>query len=154
MVILAAMVAVAIPYATRSKKGLVLDQLCSDLAEMAKFAVDRAAQRGDTLRLVVDMAASRCSLEKASASAEGIEFIPLQEGGLETHPFDREIRLVHIQGFEALDQNRHGLTFDPAQPWPQATLSLGYAGQQRTLQIEGRRVYLDPCEAQGEGLAR
>ncbi len=149
MVLLTVMTAVAVPYATRSKKGLQLNQMCADLAELAKYAVDRAAQKGQTVRLVIDFNDHTFVLEAAKAEGQELKFKPLQEAWVQNRPFPSDARLVSIQGFDALDTNQYGLTFDPRQPWPLADVSLEFAGDSKIVRIEGRRIYVTLQETGG-----
>lgn len=141
LVIISAMIAVVLPYATRSNRGLRLEQECLSMAEAVKYAMNLAVDAGRPTRLVLDTKNQSYSIEIGSAmnrlDFQAVEDIYGTERYLGTD--------VHIQDVEGFGVGGGGYTlcFDPAWGWPRASVSLAAGNEMTTIRIDGRRVEIE-----------
>ena len=141
LAIIAAMVTVAVPYATRSNKALKIEHQCMSLAESFGYAVDLAIETKRPTRLFIDPATNEYSLEIASESGvEQYESVLISGGTRRC--LSRDIRIMDMTGFSA-DAGSHYLLFEPSRPWPRASISLSSGDVNKTIIIAGKRVEIE-----------
>jgi len=141
LAIIAAMVTVAVPYATRSNKTFKIENQCMSLAESVEYIADLAIETKRPTRLLIDPATNEYSLEIASEpGVEDYESV-LISGGTR-HYLSRDIRIMDLTGF-GIDAGSYYLLFDPSRPWPRASISLSSADVNKTIVIAGKRVEVE-----------
>jgi prepilin-type N-terminal cleavage/methylation domain-containing protein len=144
LTIIAAMVTVAVPYATRSNKTLEIESQCMSLAQSVEYITDLAIETKRPTRLLIDPATNEYSLEIASEpGAEDYESV-FVSGGTERY-LSRDIRIMDLTGF-SVDAGNHCLLFDPAKPWPRASISLSSADVNKMIVIAGKRVEVEDSD--------
>lgn len=141
MVIIAAMVTVVMPYATRSNEAMRIEHDCLSLAEAFRYVADLAADTGRAARLVIDSQDNSFMLEMTDRTDEQ-NFLPVEYLGSALHRFDSRIRIADITGFR-VDGTNFILIFEPSMPWPQASISLSAAGQIKTITVRGRQIEIE-----------
>lgn len=141
MVIIAAMVTVVLPYATRSNEAMRIEHDCLSLAEAFRYAADLAIDTGRAARVVIDSQNNSYILETVDRTHER-DFVPVEYFGSTVHRFDLKIRIVDMTGFR-VDGKKFILVFEPSQPWPQASISLSAAEQIKTITIRGKQVEIE-----------
>lgn len=143
MVIIATMLTVAMPYATRSGKYLKLKQAALNIATAAYYARDLAASTGTPTRMTVDPKENSYSLGRAIGP--NMDYEPI-EGFLGLPRYlDKVIRITDITDFD-IDAGKDCLIFDPARPWPTASLSLATEDTVKTITITGLRIEVTEAE--------
>ncbi len=142
LVIIAAMVTVTVPYATRSSEGLKLEQACLDIAEAIKYAMSWTTDTGVCTRLTIDVATGLYLIETATAG-DGREFEPLEDSRAGIRGVGRRIRIGDLDGFVMSEQNRYCLLLDPGRPWPDASCSLAVKDAVKVVRIAGKAVYIE-----------
>ncbi len=141
MVIIAAMVTVIMPYATRSNEAMRIEHDCLSLAEVFRYAADLAADTGRPARVVINSGNNSYMLETADRT-DGQNFVPVEYLGGTVHSFDPKIRIVDMAGFR-IDGDSYQLVFEPSMPWPQASISISAADRIKTITIRGKRVEIE-----------
>ncbi len=138
MAIIAAMVTVAVPYVTRSNEALKVRQECLSLAEAVRYIADLAVDTKRSTRILVEPGSNSYSLAIAKGSgAQGFE--PALVSGDVRRYLSRNVRIMDITGF-SVDGDGHYLLFEPARPWPNASISLSAGDVIKTIVIAGKRV--------------
>lgn len=138
MTIIAVMVTVAVPYATRTNKDLKLKQQCLSLAQAVKYVAELAAHTHRPARIVVDEKNNRFLLEAATGADENTyRLIEDLEGGI--RHLGPDVRITDMTGFKA-DKNGLCLVFEPSRPWPAASITLMSEDTVKTITITGRKV--------------
>jgi prepilin-type N-terminal cleavage/methylation domain-containing protein len=141
LAIIAAMVTVTMPYATRSNRALKIESQCMSLAESVGYVADLATVTKRPTRLLIDPATNEYSLEIASGSGvEDFESVPIS-GGTRRY-LSRDIRITDMTGF-SLDGDSHYLLFEPSRSWPRASISLSSGDVNKTIVITGKRVEVE-----------
>lgn len=142
LVILAVMVTVTVPYATRSRTSRQLDEACRDIAETVKYALNIAADIRQPARFVLDIAAGSYQIE-VSPRPDGEHFDPLEDNRVGLRRLGAGVSVVQHEGFRMVDRGRYGLVFDPAGIWPHASLSLMAQDETHTVRVRGRLVDIE-----------
>ncbi len=142
LVILAAVVSVAIPYASRSNEHLLLEGECRNMAETIAYATDLAARSRREVRFVVDLAAKAYSLEIAEDRGVA-EYAVVEDGRRMMFRLSEKMQVYDVEGFDPSGNARYVLVFSPYKPWPSATLSLAAVNEVRRIEIAGRRVSVE-----------
>ena len=141
LAIIAAMVAVAAPYATRSNKTLKVESQCMSLAESIEYIAVLAMETKRATRLLIDPATNEYSLE--IANGPGVEdFESVLISGRTRRYLSRDIRIVDMSGF-SIDAGSHCLLFELSKPWPRASISLSDGDVNKTIIITGKRVEVE-----------
>ena len=141
LMVIAVMVTVAVPYASRSNKGLKAEQVCLSLAETAKYAMDLAVDKKKPTRVVVDPR-NRSFLLEVAVGPGGRDYEPVNRPGFETRYFGQDIYITDAVGFD-IDGGKYCLVFDPARPWPDASISMSSSNALKTIRIHGRQVEIE-----------
>lgn len=138
LVILGALVAVTLPYATRSQDGLRLEQEVRNLAEAIRYATQLAESTNRPVRVLVDTALNCYSLQTATLNAE--DYVPIADPIGVLRRLDSRVRVVSVQGFESDEHNLRYLALDPRKPWPEASLDLAAGDLTKRVQVAGKLV--------------
>lgn len=142
LVIISAMVAVAVPHATRSNNGLKLEQACGDMVEAVKYAMNYTMDTKTRSRLVIDCTAGSYVIEAATGVHEQ-DFEPLEDSRAMSRPLAPGVHIVDFEGLTASQKNRYCLVFDPGLAWPHAYISLATKDTLKTIRIAGRGVGIE-----------
>lgn len=138
LAIIAAMVTVAVPYATRSNKALKIESQCMSLAKSVEYIADLAMETKRPTRFLIDPVTNEYSLEISSGpGVESYESVVIS-GGARRY-LSRDIRITDMTGF-GVDSGSHYLLFEPARSWPNASISLSSEDVNKTIVIAGKRV--------------
>ncbi len=138
LAIIAAMVTVAVPYATRSNEAMKVRQECLSLAESVRYIADLAVDTKRSTRILVEPGSNSYSLE--IANGPGVQdYEPALVSGDVRRYLSRNIRIMDITGF-SVGGDGHYLLFEPARPWPNASISLSAGDVIKTIVIAGKRV--------------
>lgn len=136
--IIAVMVTVAVPYATRSNKGLKLEQQCLSLAQAVKYVAESAEHTRRPARIVVDEKNNCFQLEAATREDEsGFRLIEDFGGGIRY--LDQEVEITDVNGFRS-GGNGLCLLFEPSKPWPSGSITLASENTAKTIKIRGKKV--------------
>lgn len=141
LVIIAAMVTVVLPYATRSNEALKITQESLSLAEALRYAIDLASDTKRPTRITIDCE-NNCYFLEIASGISNRDFKPIEDIGSAVHCFCSEARIIDITGF-SVEGSDHCLTFEPARPWPNASVSFSTGEQIKTVTIRGRRVEIE-----------
>jgi prepilin-type N-terminal cleavage/methylation domain-containing protein len=144
LIILSTMVAVTLPYASRSHDALRLEQEARNLAEAIRYATQLAEGANRSVRILWDTAQDCYSLQMATPDAA--DYLPIDDPIGALRHLDSKVRLVNLQGFESAGQNLQYLTLDPQKPWPEASLDLAAGTLVRRVQVTGRLVEVKDAE--------
>jgi prepilin-type N-terminal cleavage/methylation domain-containing protein len=142
LVILAVMVAVTVPYASRSNEHLLLEGESRSMAETIAYAVDLAERTRRHVKLVVNPAERTYRLELAGDRAAS-EYAVVEEGRRAVCYMSEKILVLDLQGFELSDKTCYSLVFSPCEPWPSATVSLAVGDTIRRIVVAGRQVSVE-----------
>jgi hypothetical protein len=141
LVIIAAMMTVVIPYATRSNEALKTAHECLSLADTIRYIADLAADTKRPTRILIDSRGNRYVLEMAN-SRNNRDYEPIEALGDAVRYFGQDIRIIETTGF-SMEGNDRSLVFDPARPWPSASISLSSVDGITTITIRGGRVEIE-----------
>lgn len=141
LVIIAAMATVVVPYATRSNEGLKMKQECLNIAETVKYAIDFAMDTKRPTRIVINPKNNSYLLE-ITTGINNQDYKPVEDFQGAVHYFGRYIHIIDMTGF-SIDGNGHYLIFDPAKPWPNASICLSTSDVIKTIKIRGKEVEID-----------
>jgi type II secretory pathway pseudopilin PulG len=144
LVILAAMVTVTIPYATRSHDGLKLDQESRNVAEAIRYATHLAGSTNQPVRFVLDTQNSCYLLERATAAKE--DYVPIEDSNGAIRHLDPKIRIADITGFDPAGKDRYCLSFNSERPWPQAALGLSLGDLFKTVRVAGKLIEIEDAQ--------
>jgi len=138
LMIIAAMVTIAVPYATRSNESLKIKQECLNIAEAVRYAIDLARNTNRPTRIVINPKNNSYLLEIAAPTSNQ-DFIPTEDFQGIVHYFGQTIQVMDTDGFDVEANNRY-LIFDPTKPWPNASISLSSNDAIKTIKIRGKQV--------------
>ncbi len=139
LMIMATMVAIIAPYATRSNESLNIKQEALSIESALKYIMDLAIDTKLPTRIVLSRKKNSFSLEKA-ADINNKTFLPIEKpGNIGNHYFSQNIRISNIEGFEMEGDNCY-LIFDPAKSWPRGSISLSINDLMLTIEIKGKSI--------------
>ena len=141
LAIISAMMTVILPYATRSNEGLRMEQECLNIAQAVEYAMSLCADTKRPTRLVVNIEERSYSVEIASEFSSR-HFLPTEDAFGTVRYLGRDIHVMDLDGFDIEDKG-YFLLFDPADVWPEATISLAAGNTVRTIKINGKRVEIE-----------
>lgn len=141
LVIIAAMMTVVVPYATRSNDNLKITHDCLSLTEALRFAADLAIETKRPTRVVIDTGRNLYLLETADSFNNQV-FVPIEYLGTTVNHFSSKTRIVDIEGF-SMDADRYYLLFEPSQPWPDASISVSNDDVTKTIIIDKKNVRIE-----------
>jgi prepilin-type N-terminal cleavage/methylation domain-containing protein len=141
LVIIAAMVTVVLPYASRSNEALKLTQESLSLAEAIRYIIETASDTQKPTRITIDCKNNCYFLETANGISNR-DFKQIEDFVGSVHYFGQEIRIVDITGF-SIEGSNYCLTFEPARPWPNASVSLSSGEQIKKVTIKGKNVEIE-----------
>jgi prepilin-type N-terminal cleavage/methylation domain-containing protein len=141
LVIIAAMVTVAVPYASRSNKSLKMKQESLSMAEAIKYAADLAMDTKKPTRIVINLKTNTYLLEIA-AGINNQSFKPIEGFGGNIRYLGQSVHIIDMTGF-SIEGKEHGLVFEPTRPWPNATISLSSDDAIKTIKIRGKQVEIE-----------
>jgi len=140
LVIIAAMVTVVVPYASRSNEALRATQDCLNLADSIRYITDLAVDMKRSTRIFLDPQNNSYLLEVASGT-DNRDYESLEAFGNAIHYLSKGVRITDITGF-SYEGNNYCLVFEPTRPWPNASISLSTKDEIKTIIIRGRRVQI------------
>ncbi len=141
LVIIAAMMTVVVPYATRSNENLEITHDCLSLVEALRFAADLAIESKKPTRIVVDTNRNVYLLEIVG-NFDSQVFVPVEYLGSIFNRLGSKTRIVNIEGF-SMEENNYYLLFEPARPWPDANITVSNADITKTIIISGKNVRIE-----------
>lgn len=141
LMIIAVMATVVVPYATRSNEDLKIKQECLNVAETVKYAIYLAMDTRRPTRIVIYPKNNSILLEIATG-INNQDFKPVEDFQGAVHFFGRSVHIMDMTGF-SVDGNSHYLIFEPARPWPHASICLSTSDAIRTIKIRGKQVEID-----------
>jgi prepilin-type N-terminal cleavage/methylation domain-containing protein len=141
LAIIAALVTVTVPYATKSNKSLKIKQDCMSMAETIRYAVDLAIDTKKTIRVVINLKTNSYLLEAVTGTKDQ-SFEPIEGLGDVIHYLSQNMHIIDMKGF-IMEGQECSLVFEPARPWPNATISLSSDDSIKTIKITGRRVEIE-----------
>ena len=141
LVIIASMVTIVVPYATRSNEALRTKQECLSLADVIRYMADLAEDTKRSTRILLDPRSNSYLLEIASG-ADNRDYEPMEAFGNAIYYFSQDIRITDVAGF-SFEGNNYCLVFEPARPWPEASISLSTGDEIKTIVIRGRSVQIE-----------
>lgn len=145
LMIMATMVAIIAPYATRSNESLNIKQETLSLELAVKYITDLAMDTRRSTRIILNQKTNSFALEIA-ADTSNQNFLPIEKiGNIGNHFFNQNIRISDIEGFEMQGDNYY-LLFDPSKPWPSGSVSLSITDLISTIDIEGKRIEIKYTE--------
>jgi hypothetical protein len=141
LVIIATMVTVVIPYATRSNEALRTTQECLGLADAIKYIADIAIDTKLSTRILLNPESNSYMLEIASGTGNR-DYEPLDTFGNTIRYLNKGIRITDVTGF-SYEGSNYCLVFEPTRPWPNASISLSTKDEIKTIIIRGKRVEIE-----------
>jgi len=141
LVIIAAMVTVVVPYATRSNEALRTAQECLSLADTIRYIADLAVDTKRSTRILLNPENNSYLLEIAAGTGDQ-DYEPIEAFGNAIRYFSQSIRITEVTGF-SFEGSNHCLIFEPAKPWPDASISLSTREETKTIIIRGKRVQIE-----------
>ena len=141
LVIIATMVTVVVPYATRSNEALRSVQECLSLADAIRYITDLAVDMKRPTRILINPQSNSYLLEVASGT-DNQDYEPTEAFGKTIYYFSKDIRITDVAGF-SFEGSYYCLVFEPARPWPDASISLSTRDEIKTIIIRGRRVQIE-----------
>jgi len=141
VMIIAAMVTIAIPYATRSNEGLKMERECLNIAEAIKYAINLAVDTKRPTRIAINTKDNSFVLEAATAiNTQDYEPVEGFEGA--RRYFSKSISVVDVTGFN-IEGDDWYLLFDPTRLWPDASISLSTNYAIKKIKIRGKQVEIE-----------
>jgi len=138
LVIMAALVCIAAPYATQTNNSQKLKQESLNIAITFDFLIDEAINTGRAAKFTLNSNKKTYWLEIA-AKENFQQFVPL-EGYLGLpHRLGSDLFIIETTGFDS-DMKNEFLVFDPARPWPSASITLANKYEAAAIRIEGAHV--------------
>lgn len=144
MCIIATMVALAVPHASRSNDGLATTQLALNVKEAINYAISTATDNARATRIAFFFEDYYYRLEIAE-DAEEINYIPMPGHLGITNYYSESILDISSDQFQ-YDLDMAYLEFDPAKNWPDATLTIKSRDCQKQITINGKLVNLIDLE--------
>ena len=141
LVIIAVMVTVVVPHATRSNEALRTTQECLSLADAIRYIADMAIDTKLSTRILLNPESNSYLLEIASGM-DNRDFEPLEAFGNAVRYLSQGIRITDVTGFN-FEGNKYCLVFEPTRPWPVASISLSTKDEIKTIIIRGKRVQIE-----------
>jgi prepilin-type N-terminal cleavage/methylation domain-containing protein len=141
LVIIAAMVTVVLPYATRSNEAMNITQESLSLVEAIRYVIDLASDTQRPTRLTID-SKNNCYFMETASGASNRDFKPIEEIGNAAHYFGSEIHILDMTGFST-DGSDYHLIFEPARPWPNASVSFSSGELIKKVTIRGKCVEIE-----------
>ena len=141
LVIIATMVTLVVPYATRSNEALRTAQECFSLADAIRYIADITMDTKRSTRILLSPESNSYLLEIASGT-DSRDYEPLEAFGNAVRYFSQGIRITDVTGFN-FEGSNYCLVFEPTKPWPKASISLSTRDEIKTITIRGRRVQIE-----------
>ena len=138
LAIMAALVCVAAPYATRSNKSQKLKQESLNIATVLNFLIDEAVNTNRATRFTLNSKKTMYILEIATVDNYQ-HFIPMEGYLGQPHWLGPDINITDVTGFDS-DMENDFLIFDPSRPWPTAGLTLVAENETITIRINGPQI--------------
>jgi prepilin-type N-terminal cleavage/methylation domain-containing protein len=138
LAILAAMVTVIAPYASRSNEHLKLDNQVQEVSETLKYAINLAETENQKVRFYLDTNQKSFSLQTAD---EDGDFYPISGPVGSPRFLSPGCHLMDIEGFE-MDSQSCCLEFNPAINWPAAQFSIWGEDFKKTIMIQSKTVII------------
>lgn len=141
--IITVLVAVTVPYATRSNEHARLCREAANIDSALQYCVDLALSGEKPVRFVLNAQRRTYGLE--SLSLDGVTFEPLQGYLGRARQLNRTFTISDPEGFNC-DAESQYLVFDAAQPWPTASFMISNMEEAYIIRIEGLRVWADAAD--------
>lgn len=139
MAIIAAMIAVVAPYASRSNENLEFENQAKEIADTLQYALSISEKNKTLVRFILNTQEKTFSLEMADK--DGL-FHPLPTSLGQQRYLNSKCVLVDIEGF-----TREGycyyLNFDATQNWPVAYFTIAGEEFKKTINIQSQHVSLN-----------
>lgn len=139
LAIIAAMIAVVLPYVSQRNDAMRVDGFSHDLADAIRYAIDLAEAEGSTVKLVIDTANNGYCLQQADNNV-GYRAVKGFIG--EFQYFNDDVRIDIIEGFVA-DGRSVYLLFDPSQRWPDARFRISTENSAKTIIVNGKNIEIE-----------
>lgn len=139
MAIVSAMIAVALPLATRSNEGLKITLESSNIAQTLRYAIDLAEKKNKAVRFVFNDRYGSFHLEIEESDNR---FMPLADFAGKEKFIDKNIHLFDIEGFEQ-DGPEYILALEPRDKWCNAAISFATTDLIKTIRISGQYVAVE-----------
>ena len=141
MMIISAMVTIILPYAAAGSDSRQISRQCLNITQLLRYALTLAHDTKRPTRIVINPTTKSYTLEIASG-IDAHDFVPADNITAAPQYLGQNIYILDIDGF-SIEQNRYYLLFDPAKPWPIATISLATKDVAKTINITGNRIEID-----------
>jgi hypothetical protein len=141
LVIIATMVTVVLPYASRSNEAMEIRQESLSLAESVMYAIETSSDTQRPTRIAID-SKNNCYFLEIANGINNNDFKPIEGIGNAVHYFGSGVRIIDMTGLTT-DGSIYHLTFEPANPWPNASVSFSSGELIRTVKIRGKRVEIE-----------
>jgi len=136
LAIIAAMVTVIAPYASRSNESLELDNRTREIVETLKYAINLAEIDNQRIRFYLDT--NRKSFYLETADEDGHFPLISTSVGRERY-LSSSCHLMDIEGFEMEGQCCY-LEFDPMQSWPSGHFVIFGNEFQKKIEIQSKTI--------------
>jgi prepilin-type N-terminal cleavage/methylation domain-containing protein len=145
LVIISAMIAVVLPRAASSNESLELQDACLSISEALRYVRDLAGQTNKPTRFVISPKERSYCLQIAANGPDSIsQWNRDRFGNTEVilpNPasISQAVHVMDLDGFGVLS-GRYCLVFDPARPWPNASIILSTSSAAKEIAITGKRL--------------
>jgi len=139
LMIMTTMVAVVMPYATRSNHNLNIRQEALNLEAAIKYIMDVAIDMQRPTRIVLNRKLNNFVMEIAS-NGNSNSFRPYEKAGdIGNHYFSPNIQIVDVEGFN-IEGSNYYMIFDPTKSWPSGSVSLSIDDVISKISIRGKAI--------------
>lgn len=141
LMIIATMMTIALPYASRSSNSLQVKQDSLNIAEAAKYISDLAMDTKKPTRMVINPKTNSFILE-VTTDISNQDFKSLMDFGSSPHYLGQNVQIINIEGF-VVEGDISCLIFDPTKPLPTGSISLSTNDSIKTINIKGKQIEIE-----------
>jgi prepilin-type N-terminal cleavage/methylation domain-containing protein len=138
MAIISAMMTVVIPYAANSRRAAQLKLTAIDLAQTIDYAINHAIHNKIPTRILIDTKTPAFSIETAT-STDPLIFDTATRITPATTVLPNPLRFADFDGLIHTNNNWQ-IVFNPAEPWPDASITLASDNAEININIRGKYV--------------
>lgn len=138
MTIISAMMTVVIPYASNSRRAAQLKVTAIDLAQTIDYAINHAIHNRIPTRILIDTKTPAFSLE-AATSTDSLIFDTATLINPATTVLPKNLRFADFDGLTLANSNWQ-IVFNPAETWPEASITLASDYAEININIRGKYV--------------
>ena len=138
LVIISAMIAVVLPRAASSNESLELQDACLSISEALRYVRDLAGQTNKPTRFVISPKERSYWLQIA-ASGDARRFGNMEVILPNPASISQAVHVMDLDGFDVLS-GHYCLVFDPARPWPNASIILSTSSAAKEIAITGKHL--------------